>query len=241
MDNDETGKSLLDSKVAVSTYEDALSPGMKELSKVGTDLVKTARLIFAPLQIAASFQDRFERFLSEMNERIPDDRRVDIRPEVSSQAIESMKYIEESDTLWDLFKEVLFKSADKKYVHLVHPSFVQIIKQLTRDEAFLLLSLKTDPFRIIDTLDLDFKTNSFSNRKEESSSIPLAELVSPESLGIYYSHLQSLSLVSWPVLDQEPLFQDGRQIGIRRHSEIVLTDFGELFVTACIPPSESKV
>ncbi|HDV4014934.1 TPA: hypothetical protein RH283_004456, partial [Escherichia coli] len=118
MDNGEIVSKVIDSKVVENTYNDALSPGLKELGKVGVDLAKTARLLLAPLQIAATFQDRLERFLREMNERVPESRRIEVAPEISGPAIESMRFLDESNALWGLFKEILFKSADQKYVEL---------------------------------------------------------------------------------------------------------------------------
>lgn len=241
MDNGEIVSKVIDSKVVENTYNDALSPGLKELGKVGVDLAKTARLLLAPLQIAATFQDRLERFLREMNDRVPESRRIEVAPEISGPAIESMRFLDESNALWGLFKEVLFKSADQKYVELVHPSFVQIIKQLTRDEALLLLKLDVDSFYQVYTQDLDRQENKFVNRKTESSTIPVDELFSPESMGIYYSHLESLSLVRWPVTKQDPIIVQGVQVGIRCFSEIHLTDFGKLFVSACIPPVNADI
>ncbi len=40
-------------------YDDALSPSVKQLGKLGEDAMKTARLILAPLQLTAAWQDRF--------------------------------------------------------------------------------------------------------------------------------------------------------------------------------------
>ncbi|ECJ3939507.1 DUF4393 domain-containing protein [Salmonella enterica subsp. salamae] len=239
MDNGEIVSKVIDSKVVENTYNDALSPGLKELGKVGVDLAKTARLLLAPLQIAATFQERLERFLREMNERIPESQRIDIAPEISGPALESMRYVDESNILWGLFKEVLFKSADQKHVNIVHPSFIQIIKQLTRDEAFLLLKLDVEPFYIVDTMDFIQEENRFTNKVIERSTIPTDEFLSPESMGVYHLHLESLSLIAWPVTKQEPIHEGGVQVGIRRYSEIHLTEFGRLFVTACIPTQVS--
>ncbi len=128
---------VLESKVTAKAYDDVASPGFKELGKVGSDLVKTARLFLAPLQIAAAFQDRLERFLRELNERVPEERRIEVPPEISGPAIDSMRFLDENTALWEMFKELLVKSADRDSVGFVHPSFVHIVKQLTRDEAFM--------------------------------------------------------------------------------------------------------
>lgn len=231
------GKAL-ESKVAEKVYDDTASPGFKELGKVGADVVKTARLLLAPLQIAATFQDRFERFLRELNERVPEARRIEVAPEISGPALESMRYLDEKSVLWDLFKEILFKASDQDLVGLVHPSFIQIVKQLTRDEAHILFRLKDTDFKVVDRMDLNRASNRFENLKVESSTIPEGELINPGAVNIYYSHLDSLSLVQWPITKQDPIMAGGTQTGIRRYSTIQLTDFGRLFVSACSRPSD---
>jgi hypothetical protein len=228
---------VLESKVVEKVYDDAASPGFRELGKVGVDVVKTARLILAPLQIAATFQDRFERFLRELNERVPEDRRIEVVPEIAGPALESMRYLNEGSALWDMFREILFKASDKNFTELVHPAFVQIVRQLTRDEAYMLYKLKSTNFQIVDRMDLNRTLNRFDNLKIESSTIPESELLIPSSMNVYYAHLQSLSLVQWPVTKQDPIMMGNTQTGIRRHSTIELTDFGRLFVSACLPPN----
>ncbi|MCI0427736.1 MAG: hypothetical protein L0Z46_06960, partial [Nitrospiraceae bacterium] len=65
---------------------------------------------------------------------------------------------------------------------------------------------------------------------------PAADLWQPAQVGLYYSHLSSLSLVEWPVHKQEPILNpEGAQTGVRRQSTMRLTEFGRLFVSACIP------
>ena len=54
---------LLPVKVVESLYKNGVSDSTKEPSKVGVDLVKTARLFLAPFQVTAAFQDRFARFV----------------------------------------------------------------------------------------------------------------------------------------------------------------------------------
>ena len=45
-----------------------------------------------------------------------------------------------------------------------------------------------------------------------------------------------LSLVTWPVLKQDAILdENNKQTGLRRRSKMMLTDFGKLFVSVCIP------
>jgi len=57
----ETIGNLLPKETIGKAYDDALSGPAQQLGKFGTDALKTARLILAPLQIAAAFQDRLEK------------------------------------------------------------------------------------------------------------------------------------------------------------------------------------
>jgi hypothetical protein len=197
--------------------------------------VKTARLILAPLQIAASFQDRFELFLNKLDKRVSEDNLIQAPAELTSVCFEKMKYIDSNTPLWIMFEELLINASDKNNISSVHPSFGQIIGQLSPDEGLILYELNKRGFDIVDTVDLNHTTSKFENRKIISSTIPTDKLANSEAMNIYHAHLKSLSLVVWPVTDQEPISSGGIQTGIKRTSKMELTDFGKLFAKACIP------
>jgi hypothetical protein len=227
---------IINSKVAENLYQDSASGALQEVGKIGSDLAKTARLFLAPIQIAASFQNRFEKFLKNLENRVPENYRVEVHPQISGPALESMRYIDEPDVLWAMFCELLSKAADSRRVQYAHPSFVHILRQLTRDEVYLLTKLSESPFIETHTMDMAIG-NTLTNRKTTNSTIPLGELHNPASFQVYYSHLESLSLIVWPVTQQHPIYQLGRQTGITFHSRIELTDFGRLFIEACTDSS----
>jgi hypothetical protein len=227
---------LLPIKVIEKAYEDVASAPAKEVSKIAVDIVKTARLFLAPIQIAATFQDRFERMLERVRNRVPEQRQIQAPAVVVGPAIEQMRYLEDYNPLWQMFEELLTSSVDSESVAKVHPSFAHLIAQLSRDEAMILYKLRKGEFQIVDVLDLNATERRFENRKVEESTIPTSELIQPGQLGLSYSHLYFLSLVEWPVHKQDPILDDqGRQTGIRRYSTMRLTEFGKLFVSACIP------
>jgi hypothetical protein len=229
-------KVLLPEKVLGTAYEDMLSSPAKEVGKLATDVVKTARLLLAPFQIAAAFQDRVERMVERISERVPEERRITAPAEVAGPALEQMRYLDDENPLWQMFEELLSRSVDEVEVSKVHPSFAHIISQLARDEAVILYRLKESNFEVVDVLDLNAKENRFENRRIEESNLPTNALFLPDMLDLYYSHLESLSLVSWPVYAQDPIKDaTGRQTGIRRRSRMHLTEFGRLFTDACIP------
>ena len=196
---------ILPAKVVERLYSDGVSDSAKEISKLGVDVVKTARLFLAPFQVAAAFQDRFERFVGGLATEIPDERFISVPPEVAGPALNQMKYLDEDNPLWKMFETLLRCSVDKDRVDRVHPSFAHIISQLARDEGVILYHLRSRDFEVVDTMDLNQEENRFVNLVVEQSDVPSDELFLPEQLHVYYSHLESLSLVTWPVKKQDPI------------------------------------
>ena len=228
---------LVPKKTIDKLYDDALSGPAKEIGKLGTDVVKTARLLLAPLQYGAAYQDRLERACERISTRVPDERRIEAPLEIVGPTLERLQYVREGSELWDMFEEVLTKSIDSEFQASIHPSFSQIISLLSRDEAWILYRLRDRHFEVIDYLDYERAENKFTNRVIERSELPNDELFLPNQMDLFYSHLKSLNLVTWPVEKQDPIFAvaGGPQTGIRRRSKMTLTEFGKLFVAACIP------
>lgn len=226
---------IIPPEVLKEIYKDVASKPLVEVSNLGTDIIKTARLILFPLQITGGLQDRFEYFIKEKVSKIPEDKINEPPAQILGSSLEKMKYLDENSPLWKMFEELLLRALNKDEVNKAHPSFVHIIGQLSHDEAILLYDLSKREFEIVDTLDLDKEKNKFINRKIKKSTIPTEKLFFHENENLYYTHLESLSLVTWPVIEESPIGSNGIQTGTRRKSKWVLTDFGKLFVDACIP------
>ncbi len=170
-------------------YDDALSAPAKEIGKLSTDALKTARLLLAPLQFGAAFQDRLEKICERIGQRIPEERRVQAPLEIVGPTLEKMRYVCEDTLLWDMFEEILTKSIDSEARPSIHPSFGHIVSLLSRDEAWILYRLRERQFKIVDYLDFDREANRFSNRIVEQSDMPSEELFLPKFL--------ELSFLSW--------------------------------------------
>lgn len=226
----------LSSKVAEKAYDDAISKAAKQFGEFGEDFLKAARLVLFPIQMAAAMQDRLERTLERVCSRVPAERRTTPPPlQILGPIFEHIKYMSDDKILYELFEELLTRSIDSERIAETHPSFVHIIAQLSHDEAIILLELKKNDFEIVDTLDLDHEKDRFVNLKIEKTTIPKDKLFFSGQVNIYYSHLESLNLVLWPVFKQDPILDGDRQIGIRRYSKMNLTEFGKFFANACIP------
>jgi len=229
---------IINSKVAEKLYDDGVSDTAKEISKVGVDISKTARLLLAPLQLTAAFQDRVEIMIDRIRNKVPEERRIEAPAELVGPTLEKMKFLEEDSLLWEMFEEILTRSIDNEAIKSIHPSYSHIISQLSRDEALILYKLTEQDFKVVDTMDLNVKENRFENLQIEESQIPTNELFMPEKVHFYHSHLESLNLVHWPIEKQDSIVdENNKQTGVRRYSKIHLTEFGRLFVSACVPSS----
>jgi len=227
---------LIPKEVLLRVYEDALSEGAREFGKLGKDAVKTARLLLAPLQIGAALQDRLAPMIDRIRKKVPEERRVQPSPELVGPALEKMRYLDAESELWKMYEEILTNSVDRESAAKIHPSFTHLISQLSRDEAWILYRLRERPFNVVDLLDWNKDEKRFENRVILESELPVEELFLPDQIDLYYSHLESLSLVTWPVVEEEAVLDDkGVQVGTRRRSKMKLTDFGKLFVSACVP------
>jgi hypothetical protein len=236
---DETAKfvkALVDSEVAKRVYEDGALSAISEVGKLSGDLIKTVRLFTFPIQLLSTLQDRLAGALQRVREKVPEQRHQQAPPQIVGPIFEHLRYIPEGDVIAQMFEELLARSIDIERISEAHPSFVHIVSQLSRDEAVILHELRNVDFEVVDVMDYDPVENRFSNRTVESSTLPDHLLFHPKNVELYYSHLESLSLVQWPVTDQKPIkARNGVQVGVTRYSRMQLTDFGRLFVKACVP------
>jgi Abortive infection alpha len=217
-------------------YDDALSGSAKQIGKLSEDTIKTARLLLAPLQVGAALQHRFENMMERISRRVSEQRRIEPPAEIVGPTLEMMRYISDDGPLWGMFEEILTKSIDRDGHEKIHPSFPQIIAQLSRDEAWMLYRLRDRDFKVVDVLDYDRAENKFSNRVVKTSELPSQELYQAAQVELYFAHLSTLGLVEWPIENQVAIITNNQQTGITRYSTMRLTEFGKLFVEACTPP-----
>jgi hypothetical protein len=226
---------IIESEIAKQFYQQGLSGTVTEAGKLGTDVLKTLRLFTLPIQVLSTAQDKIEKILENARNKVPENRQQSAPSQLAGPILEKIKYLPNDDELTKMYEELLARSIDKDRINEAHPSFIHIISQLSRDEAYLLFELKSKSFEVVDTLDYIQSQNKFVNRKIEKNTIPEDKLFYKDNVELYYSHLESLSLVNWPVYKQDPIIIAGTQTGLRRFSKIELTDFGKLFIKACIP------
>lgn len=232
---------ILGADTIKKVYEDGLSESVKETGNISNDFIKAARLFTAPIQYLGAYQDRLTKHLNKIREGVPEERQIEAPTSLSGPILDKLKYLEDNNYLTDLYLSLLQKAIDKEKINEAHPAFFHIIEQLSPDEAFLLLKISQKPIEYEYTMDLVEKENDkmfFENSKVIKDTAPRDEMIFNEHFDMYISHLESLNLLKWTVVSENPIYGNedkGKQTGTYKKTSIYLTKFGELFVKACIP------
>ena len=132
---------------AVPIYQDAIQPAAKELGKALGTVAKTVNVALAPVSALVWGYDKIKEFVdhkvSEKLKNTPEENIVTPPAHVVGPALESLRYTGSIAELRELYANLVAASMDSRTTGNVHPSFVEIIKQLSPEEARLLGQLES--------------------------------------------------------------------------------------------------
>ncbi|WP_053180869.1 DUF4393 domain-containing protein [Pseudomonas kilonensis] len=127
---------------AVPIYQDMGQPVAKELGKsletlgraINVALYPVSGLVWGFEQIKGFLDGKLATNLKD----VPPENIVPPKPNVAGPAIEALRYTGHEESLSDMYANLLAAAMDKNTADGAHPAFVEIIKQLTPDEAKLI-------------------------------------------------------------------------------------------------------
>lgn len=241
-------KGVLETDIAKA----ALLPPAKEIGAGLALVAQTTRAALAPLKAIVWISERFEKFIVEdltpKLEKVPAENIVTPKVNVAGPAFEALRFSGEEPEIRDLFAQLLATSMDKASASTAHPGFVEVIKQMTPDEARILKFL------------WNLKTPHYSGNFDAADT-PTAKLLSegagcefPQSLPTAVSNLVRLGLVvlTKPESSKTRFTQTPSHLGdgdLRRfvvgrsppRANIKITPFGKSFAASCFSkPAEPK-
>lgn len=237
-------KDLITDLVPVGeVYKDVAQKPLREASKSLVDVVKTLRLVLFPFQYGAAYQGKFATHLKRVYEQVPQGRQVAPPPQIVGPVLEGLRYVPDTDLLARLFENLLARAIDKERMGEAHPAFVGIIGQLSPDEAHMLYHLKDCAFKVTEKLaprvgDIGIETAPDEIRVVPS--YPKEALAYPQNFDMYWKHLRSLNLLALHdcgIVDVVEPTPDGVDHFTASVGLCQLSEFGELFVKACVPDS----
>lgn len=122
----------------------------KPSSAIGTTIADAWFLVMGGISHAADKRrmkyahnlEEYKKELIHTVESIPEDKRIEPPIQIVAQALEKSKYCVEEKSLKDMFIKLITNSANTDYSSKVHPSFADIISQMSPLDAENLLLFK---------------------------------------------------------------------------------------------------
>ena len=108
---------------------------------INNALLPLAAANFAIEKARKYFADRFGDDLSAKAATIPADQIVEPKASIAGPALQSLAFCFEEADLKEMYLNLLATSMDKRVTSSAHPAFVEVIRQLSAEEAALLKSV----------------------------------------------------------------------------------------------------
>ena len=257
-------KSVLPELVKGSTqlvnqfYQDLAQPTVKTIGKtLGTTFefatIPALALGFATEKVKANFAHRLEEYKKKLD-KIPEEDRCVVEPEIGEPIIRNLMNTT-NDQIADLFTTLLANASNIKTLDKAHPKFAQIVQNMTPDEALIIQYLKGKDFVCY----VDFRGEVHNGKgyvelMKYVTKIDLeVDLSYPRNINAYISNFISVGILQdmvveykadnylyediekfyYPQLEQQLVPSKFSKISTER-SFFKVTDFGKLFIDACI-------
>lgn len=161
MSNDALG-SLAKTDVPGKLYDDLVHPTAQSIGKTASFIPRTVGVWLGRWECwIANGEESIKRAIDVAGEKaqaIPEEHLVEPPAYVAVPTIQQLAYSYDSEDLREMYANLLVSSMDDRTSEYVHPSFVQILKEMSPDEARLISSIARDmaedPELVIPLIDL---------------------------------------------------------------------------------------
>lgn len=239
-------------------YQDLAQPTVQTIGKTLNTTFEFATIPalamgFATEKVKANFAKRLEEYKKKLD-KIPKEDRCIIEPEIGEPIIRNLMNTT-NDQIADLFTTLLANASNVKTLDKAHPKFAQIVQTLTPDEALIIQYLKGKK----EICYLDFRGYKENDRGyyDFMSYVTLipneVNLAYSKNINSYIANLISFGILidmkgsyitndTWynkieqyyrPILEKQLVPKVYNKITTEK-SYFQITDFGKLFIDACI-------
>lgn len=244
--------------VANEIYKDTLKEPLKSGSGIlSTTLNFIHNTIFYPVQkynlYAESKLSNYQKELEEKAESIPAQNLIEPRVNILGQTVEGLKYNLDETYIKEMFTNILLSEMDNRTQTKVLPSYIEIVKQLSVDDAKFLKSCKTYPFKAAPLLQINIK-DSNGNISYISNDMFLIRKNNPQCIkGIILDNLSRLKIIDIDFItyrSNTSIYSRAFQKIKKKKGDILIlksnqqlhyskgllkiTDFGENFINICL-------
>lgn len=188
------GIEIKDDKILGQIYEDILQPTTQQIGGILEDTIKTARLLLAPLSLCGVGADRLQNWCDRIRTNVKNENMQSPNPNILIPTINGLSINPDDTLLGEMFFNILQSSVDKTRQEFLNPAFTEILKQLSKDEAIIILLFKENVYKATikpkETRNYDY----FEDDEVQDTDFPLDKLEFPNQFWIYYEHLCKLGL-----------------------------------------------
>ena len=245
-------------KILLEVYRDLAKPGVQQVGKALSTVLGLGNTLLWPIHLMneksqIALESNLERYRAKL-EHVPEEDICPVAPEVGVPIAEKLSYVT-NETISDMYLELLARASLTQSANVAHPSFANIIENLSPDEAML---LQTTQHQLdgIPFVELRFQ------QTQKNTWITLqpmllqekyyAGLTYPGNLYAYVSNLEGLGIFDVQgniYLDLEEIYTELEELGKSSYSSftaedrsrkltanrgrILITGYGRLFLTAC--------
>ena len=246
-------------QTAGQAYEDVAHPGLRATGDLISFIPRTLKALFSGWETWLLNKEyamrQTEILLDEKLKNVPEEKLVSPEPYVAIPTIQQLSYSMNNTELREMYANLLASSMNIDTKMSVHPGFVDIIRQLTPDEAKLLKFISKNPHQPVITV-ARYLTNNAGYLELVRRFTNISEGVCDHVNGIYsyLDNLERLKLIEFPdgvylkndevyaPLENHPFIKhliteqpkaEGEKIEIER-GKFFVTSFGQDFIHVCL-------
>ena len=245
-------------EVVLEVYKDLGKPGVQQVGKALGTVLGLGNTILWPIHLIneksrLALESNLEKYRVKLA-HVPQEDICPVAPEIGVPIAEKLSYVT-NDIISDMYLELLARASLSHSASIAHPGFVNIIDNLSPDEAVLLQTMQHQldgiPF-----IEMRFQV------KDEQKWITVhpmilqdkyyATLQYPDNIPAYISNLQGLGIFEVQddvYLDLNETYSELEQVGKRlcssfseidsrrqltsNRGRIMMTGFARMFLSAC--------
>ena len=240
-------------------YQDLAQPSVKAMGQALATVFELCPTSLLSLKLwnekrKLNFAKRLNEYKEKL-EQIPEKKRCKIDAQIGTPIVEKLTYTT-NDEIADLFTTLLANASNFDMVNTAHPAFISIIERLSPDEARIIKYLKgKEDIQYCDFRGNVKNGNGYNTIIEHATLIPQeVHLAFPKNVNAYLANFVSLGILFDMVgtyrIDQTIYNKIKEFYGFEKlktqlapnvFKEVVannsyykVTDFGKLFIQACI-------
>ena len=180
-------------------YQDAFQPTVQETGKLIARIPHAINAAFSGLDkwiLNKEYSiEETKKLLAQKLENVEPEKIVEPEPYVAIPALQAISYSMNSDELRNLYANLLAKSMNIDTKDMVHPSFVEIIKQMSPIDASIFKTIFLTRLRPLIDLSIVTKTGNLNHHIYNISWITSYE---PTLIQISFDNLIRLGLIEIP-------------------------------------------